>query len=102
MDIPHLESTQLTIDDCRRLTGPSLVWDKTGAILDVLIEGRDMDDVLTCWYRHINNLLVSINWAEPNLTHRRYENGSNLLLAAPIDQLYSATIVLETAWYFCS
>jgi folylpolyglutamate synthase/dihydropteroate synthase len=102
MDIPHLESTQLTIDDCRRLTGPSLVWDKTGAILDVLIEGRDMDDVLTCWYRHINNLLVSINWAEPNLTHRRYENGFNLLLAAPIDQLYSATIVLETAWYFCS
>lgn len=102
MDIPQLESTQLTIDDCRRLTGPSLVWDKTGAILDVLIEGRDMDDVLRCWYHHINELLTTINWPEPDLTHRRYENGFNLLLAAPIDQLYSATLVLETAWYFCS
>lgn len=102
MDIPQVESTQLTIDDCRRLTGPSLVWDKTGAILDVLIEGRDMDDVLRCWYRQVNRLLTAVNWLEPELTHRRYENGFNLLLAAPIDQLYSATIVLETAWYFCS
>ena len=101
MDIPHIESTQLTIDDCRRLTGPSLVWDKTGAILDVLIEGRDMDDVLACWYHQINSLLTAVSWSEPDLTHRRYENGFNLLLAAPIDQLYSATTILETAWYFC-
>ena len=101
MEIPHIESTQLTLDDCRRLTGPSLVWDKTGAILDVLIEGRDMDDLLERWYRQINDLLVAVNWPTPELTHRRYENGFNLLLAAPIDQLYSATLVLETAWYFC-
>ena len=101
MDIPHLESTHLTIDDCRRLTGPSLVWDKTGAILDVLIENKDMDDVLACWYRHVNRLLSAVSWPEPELTHRRYENGFSLLLAAPIDQLYSATTVLETAWYLC-
>jgi cyanophycin synthetase len=101
MDIPHIESTQLTIDDCRRLTGPSLVWDKTGATLDVLIKGRDMDELLRCWYRQINDLLIAVNWPSPELTHRRYENGFNLLLAAPVDQLYSATLTLETAWYFC-
>ncbi|MFT5598763.1 MAG: cyanophycin synthetase [Gammaproteobacteria bacterium] len=101
MDIPHIESTQLTIDDCRRLTGPSLVWDKTGATLDVLIEGRDMNQLLTCWYLKINDLLTAVNWRSPELTHRRYENGFNLLLAAPIDQLNSATLTLETAWYFC-
>lgn len=101
MDIPHLESTELIIDDCRRLTGPSLVWDKTGATLDVLIVGRNMDDVLQSWYRQVNDLLAAVSWPSPELTHRRYENGFNLLLAAPIDQLYSATEILETAWYFC-
>ena len=101
MDIPHLESTQLTINDCRRLTGPSLVWDKTGAVIDVLIEGKDMDDVLARWYRQVNRFLLAVNWSEPELTHRRFENGFSLLLAAPIDQLYSAARVLETAWYLC-
>ena len=101
MEIPHIESSQLVVDDCRRLTGPSLVWDKPGAILDVLIEDMEMDKVLDCWYRQINQLLVDIGWSNPELTHRRFENGFNLLIAAPIDQLYSATLILETSWYFC-
>jgi UDP-N-acetylmuramyl tripeptide synthase len=102
MDIPNTESSRLVVDDCRRLTGPSLVWDKPGAILDVLVEDMDMDAVLDCWYRHVNQLLEHIDWPNPELTHRRYENGFNLVIAAPLDQLYSATLVLETAWYFCT
>jgi UDP-N-acetylmuramyl tripeptide synthase len=102
MDIPHIESSQLVMDDCRRLTGPSLVWDKPGAILDVLVEDMDLAAVLDCWYRHVKQLLVDIDWQNPELTHRRYENGFNLVLAAPLDKLYSATLVLETAWYFCT
>ena len=101
MEIPHPESRQLILDDCRRLTGPSLVWDKPGAILDVLIEDMEMDAVLDCWYRHCDQVLAPINWREPELNHRRFENGFNLVIAAPIDQLYSATLVLETAWYLC-
>jgi cyanophycin synthetase len=99
MDIPELESDHLVIDSCRRLTGPSLVWSETGAILDVLISDMDMEQVLACWYRQLGPLLTDIVWLEPKLTHRRFENGYNLLLAAPIDQLYSAVLVLETAWY---
>ena len=48
MDIPNIESSQLIMDDCRRLTGPSLVWDKPGAIIDVLVEDMDMDGVFNC------------------------------------------------------
>ena len=102
MEIPHIESTQLVMDDCRRLTGPSLVWDKPGAILDVLIEDMEMDAVLKCWYQHCDQILAKINWRDPELNHRRFENGFNLVIAAPIDQLYSATLILETAWYFCT
>jgi len=102
MDIPELESDHLVIDSCRRLTGPSLVWSETGAILDVLISDMDMEKVLACWYRQMEQLLADLPWVEPKLTHRRFENGFNLLLAAPIDQLYSAVMVLETAWYCCA
>lgn len=102
MDIPRPESSQLILDDCRRLTGPSLVWDKPGAILDVLIEDMDMDAVLECWYRHARALLAKIGCEQRELTHRRFENGFNLLIEAPIDQLYAAVQTLETAWYFCS
>ena len=102
MDIPHPESTRLILDDCRRLTGPSLVWDKPGAILDVLIKNIEMDAVLDCWYRQVNLVLAQTGWGEPDLAHRRYENGFNLVIAAPLDRLYSATRILETAWYFCT
>ena len=102
MEIPFPDSSRLVVDGCRRLTGASLVWSETGAILDVLIEDMDQDAVLDCWYRQVNSVLAEVNWKNPELTHRRFENGFNLLLAAPIDQLYSAVMVLETAWYFCA
>jgi len=102
MDIPELESSQLVVDSCRRLTGPSLVWGETGAILDLLVADMDMQRVLDCWHRQLENLLDEIDWFEPRFTHRHFENGYNLLLAAPIDQLYSAVLVLETTWYCCA
>jgi len=102
MEIPELESDQLVVDSCRRLTGPSLVWSEPGAILDVLITDMDMKRVLECWYRKVEQLLSDVGWVEPRLIHRQFENGYNLLLAAPIDQLYSAVLALETAWYFCA
>ena len=100
MEIPHPHSTQLILDDCRRLTGPSLVWDKTGAILDVLVEDIELDRVLDNWYQRLKKLQTDIGWQHRATTHRRFENGFNLLIEAPIDALYSATLVLETAWYF--
>jgi UDP-N-acetylmuramyl tripeptide synthase len=102
MEIPELESEYLIVDSCRRLTGPSLVWSEPGAILDILIHDMDMEAVLTCWYRVLPQVLADVDWCKPELTHRRFENGYNLLLAAPIDQLYSAVLALETAWYFCA
>ncbi|MDH3221147.1 MAG: Mur ligase family protein [Gammaproteobacteria bacterium] len=102
MEIPHPESRRLVLDGCRRLTGPSLVWNETGAILDVLVDDIDMEQVLGCWRRHVDAVVAAVQWPQPRLTHRRFENGYNLLLAAPVDQLYSALGLLETAWYFCA
>ena len=101
MEIPEIESSQLILDDVRRLTGPSMLWNKTGAILDVLIKEIDMDAVLDCWHRRLQHLLSQLGWRDRAIMHRRFENGFNLLIEAPIDQLYSAVLVLETNWYFC-
>ena len=100
MDIPELESDHLIVDSCRRLTGPSLVWDEPGAILDLLVFEMNASQVLDCWYRQLEILLNEVDWISPRLTHRAFENGYNLLLAAPVDQLYSAVLALETSWYF--
>ncbi len=100
MDIPELESDNLIVDSCRRLTGPSLVWDEPGAILDLLVFDINAAEVLDCWNRQLENLLNDVGWISPRLTHRAFENGYNLLLSAPIDQLYSAVLALETNWYF--
>ena len=102
MDVPVLESEQLVVDGCRRLTGPSLVWSEPGAILDILVNDMDMAQVLDCWKRNLQDVLAQIDWPDPDFTQRRFENGYNLLLAAPVDQLYSAVLVLETTWYFCA
>jgi UDP-N-acetylmuramyl pentapeptide synthase len=101
MEIPEIESSQLILDDARRLTGPSMLWSKTGAILDVLIKDMNMDVVLECWDSQLQHLLSQIGWRDRAIMHRRFENGFNLLIEAPIDQLYSAVLVLETNWYFC-
>jgi UDP-N-acetylmuramyl tripeptide synthase len=101
MEIPEIESSQLILDDARRLTGPSMLWNKTGAILDVLINEIDMDAVLDCWHRRLQHLLSQLGWRDRAIMHRRFENGFNLLIEAPIDQLYAAVLVLETNWYLC-
>ena len=101
METPEIESSKLVLDDGRRLTGPSMIWSKTGAILDILIKDIEMDLVLDCWHRQLQHLLLQIGWQDREIRHRRFENGFNLLIEAPIDQLYSAVLVLETNWYFC-
>ncbi len=100
MDIPYPDSKQLILDDCRRITGPSLVLDGAGATLDILVEGIPLDRVLECWYGTVKEVLGLIGWQQRLLNHRQFENGFNLVIEAPIDQLYSATLVLETSWYF--
>lgn len=56
MEIEYPESERLVVDGRRRLTGPSLVWSETGAILDVLVEELKMEQVIDCWYRQVNQL----------------------------------------------
>jgi len=89
---------RLELDEARRLTGPNLLWDHPGAILDVLIEGIDKSQVVNVWQRWIATLLTEFGWQQ-HTTFRLHSDGANLALSAPMDALYCACDLAELAWY---
>lgn len=91
---------RLELDEARRLTGPNLLWDKPGAIVDVFIEGIDKSGVVTVWQQWMTTLLTQFGWQQ-NTTYRLHSEGANLALSAPIDALYCACDLAELAWHCC-
>ncbi len=93
-----MEKITPTITDSRRLTGPNIFWDKAGAILDVEIDDINKDKIVSLWIKHCRSLLGFIGWDAEYITTRQYKGGVSLVISAPIDCLYAATEVTETAW----
>jgi UDP-N-acetylmuramyl tripeptide synthase len=84
--------------DSRRLTGPNLLWDKPGAVLDVRF-GKDRSDALIeAWKRQAREILDALGWRGETLCVRRFPEGASLALSAPMDVLYAATEINEWAW----
>lgn len=92
----------LQLDEVRRLTGPNLLWDRPGAIVDVLIDGIEKKVVLATWQKWINLILREFSWAAEVTTYREHEYGFNFALSAPEDALYTACDVAELAWDCCA
>ncbi len=99
LQIPQPASDKLVLEDCRRLTGPGLLWEHAGAIADVRVVGFNLDAVEACWIKSIKHVFAAVGWESERWVVRQFENGLNLAISAPIDQLYSAIFVVQTAWY---
>ena len=84
--------------DSRRLTGPGLLLDCPGAILDVRLGGQDPDQAIAAWNTAARRLLRDVGWADEELATRRFPGGVSLALTAPVDGLYAATDLNESAW----
>jgi UDP-N-acetylmuramyl tripeptide synthase len=84
--------------DSRRLTGPSLLLDRPGAILEVRTVGLDVERAIDRWRFHARRYLDGMGWPGEQLAHRVYPGGMQLAFTAPIDVLYLATNVNEWAW----
>lgn len=91
---------KLTLDEVRRLTGPNLLSDYSGAILDVFIEGTNPQNVVDCWQKHLNYCQQNIGWHEKSYV-RFYAGGASMSISAPMDLLYSACDCIELAWDCC-
>ncbi|WP_051337440.1 Mur ligase family protein [Leisingera daeponensis] len=102
LTITSATSDTIRVDDARRLTGPGLLWDKPGAVMDVFLTGTDTSQVAALWKTHARRVLDALGWQDQDLTHRSFTGGINLALSAPMDQLYSAIFAAQTAWHFCA
>jgi cyanophycin synthetase len=84
--------------DSRRLTGPSLLLDRPGAILDVSLQDLDADHAAPAWRQSAGRFLEAVGWPGQELACRRFPGGISLAFSAPVDCLYAATEVNEAAW----
>lgn len=102
LTIVSAQADHIRVDDVRRLTGPGLMWDLPGAVIDVFFETDDAERISGLWDKHGRLVLDALGWHDQRLISRRFQGGANLALSAPMDQLYSAIFAAQTAWHFCA
>lgn len=84
--------------DARRLTGPSLIFDGPGAILDVRCSSSDAARLVPVWRRNVEHILTDLGWEEPSFASRTFLGGVSMAFAACVDALYAASEINEWAW----
>ncbi len=87
--------------DARRLTGPSLLWNKPGTILEVRCSDEETDTLIPFWENNIRRMLEAVAWRKESTCSWRLSEGVSLAFSAPIDALYAASEINEWAWACC-
>ena len=90
----------LPFKDSRRLTGANLFFGQPGAVLETA--GVVLDDALLAgWRARVERARDHLDWSSaPAVAARRHAGGASLALAAPADQLLTATEINE--WALCA
>ena len=88
--------------DARRLTGPSLLFDVPGSILDVACSKQDAERLIPLWEKHVRHMLAELEWQDCELESLVLSGGVSLGFTAPIDALYAASEINEWAWAACN
>ena len=87
--------------DARRLTGPSLLWNKLGTILDVRCSVEEAGKLIPFWESKIHQMLEAVAWSNESTCSWPLSEGVSLAFSAPIDALYAASEINEWAWACC-
>ena len=87
--------------DARRLTGPSLLANGHGTILDVGCTESEADRLIPVWKKHIEQMLADLAWDACEFNTVKLLGGVSLFFSAPIDALYAASEINEWAWAAC-
>jgi len=99
----------LPFEDSRRLTGSNLFFTSTGAVLELVGMAPD-ESLVAGWRERVGRARQVLGWqdrhragdalVEPDLIVRPHQRGATFALAAPCDQLFTATEVNE--WALCA
>jgi cyanophycin synthetase len=84
--------------DSRRLTGPNLLLDRPGAILDVSLSPEATGAAVAAWAAQVRRMLDAVGWTGEEIAARTFPGGASLAISAPIDALYTATEINDWAW----
>jgi len=84
--------------DARRLTGPSLIFDGPGAILDVRCTADEAERLLPVWQSNVRRMLSELDWPEAEFAATKLLGGISLAFSAPVDALYAASEINEWAF----
>jgi UDP-N-acetylmuramyl tripeptide synthase len=88
---------QVTWRDSRRLTGPGLLLDGPGAVLEAACPVGQEAALVEAWRRQIGSMMEAVGWADARLATRSFTGGVSLALSATPDGLFAATLVNEWA-----
>ncbi|MBK9795311.1 MAG: Mur ligase [Holophagaceae bacterium] len=86
---------EFPFEGSRRLTGPNLYFGDCGAVLEA---SGSTPAACEEWAARVSAMRTSLGWPEGPVVARRHASGASLALAAPEDQLFTATELNEWAW----
>ena len=84
--------------DARRLTGPNVIFDGVGSILDVACTAEEGEELVPVWADKVGRMLEALDWPSAEFAFVKLQGGTSLAFSAPIDQLYAASEINEWAW----
>ena len=84
--------------DARRLTGPNLIFDGPGSILDVSCTAEEADRLVPAWANNVSRMLEALDWPSAKFASRKLIGGVSMAFSASIDALYAASEINEWAW----
>ena len=84
--------------DSRRFTGPNLLSDQPGSVVDVGCTESESKILLPIWEHYVSEIMEKLDWVNESIMHRILSGGISLGISAPIDVLYAASSVNSLAW----
>lgn len=86
------------LQDSRRLTGPNVLADFPGAVIDAAVTAEEAPLLAAAWEVALHALLEKLRWPSTRTAVRHFPGGVSLLVEGPMDALYAATEINEWAW----
>jgi len=87
--------------DARRLTGPNLLLDRPGSVLDVACRDDEAAGLVRAWRGHVERMLAEVGCRDTAFASVQLRGGVSMAFGAPIDALYAASALNEWAWAAC-